>query len=536
MSNLSVTDGAAVRIHYDVVGKGRPLVMLHGGAAEASTWRDAGYVDALKDRFRLILVDQRGAGRSDKPHSVEAHALDRYVSDVVTILDELRVETFLAWGWSYGADVAVQLALRMPDRVEALVLTGNPLAPGGDEGDIWWEGILESMRESGMEPIRRLAEGREPIPAWRRQQILDTDADAFIALAVARSRDMPGYPDATLRAISTPTLLIVGEKEDSVQWLTRAERLMPAATAVALPGVDHEGAFLRSDLAVREFRRFLAQSLHALDDASRTRVAERLGAVRSADERLAHSLDMAVSTTASIPETAIDREPIQAVEAAIAAMRAPLPTELQELSDAARSSSRSAGGRDARPRSTEPASKAIENAYAFTGDASGAAAALFTTGRLMFVGDVCDFAVERMKTYAKLTKALNTLLPQVVAWELREQGLACHCVCPMCGIGACGCIWASLHNIDVAWGGPGFAGPDDRGIPLRSPPRPGSEMAKVGAQQWDRIVSVDGETVRWPGELQQALRRHSLGEEVRLRLERDGESREVVVRHVSTLP
>jgi S1-C subfamily serine protease len=106
----------------------------------------------------------------------------------------------------------------------------------------------------------------------------------------------------------------------------------------------------------------------------------------------------------------------------------------------------------------------------------------------------------------------------------------------MCGLGACGCIWASLHNIDLAWGGPGLAEPDERGIPLRSPPRPGSQLAAAGVQQWDRVVAVDDHTVRAPAELQTALRRHAIGEEVRLRIDRDGESREIVVRHASDLP
>jgi len=167
-------------------------------------------------------------------------------------------------------------------------------------------------------------------------------------------------------------------------------------------------------------------------------------------------------------------------------------------------------------------------------DASGAAASLFTTGRLMFEGAACDLAVDRMKTYAQVTKALNALLPQVVGWELREEELACHCICPMCGLGACGCIWASLHSIDL--GGAGLAEPDERGIPLRSPPRPGSQLAAAGVQQWDRVVAVDDQAVRAPAELQTALRRHAIGKEVRLRIDRDGESREIVVRHASDLP
>jgi S1-C subfamily serine protease len=86
----------------------------------------------------------------------------------------------------------------------------------------------------------------------------------------------------------------------------------------------------------------------------------------------------------------------------------------------------------------------------------------------------------------------------------------------------------------VAWGGAGLAEPDERGILLRSPPRPENQLAAARAQQWDR--AVDDQAVRTPGELQAALRRHAIGEDVRLQIEHEGESREVVVRHASDLP
>jgi hypothetical protein len=274
------------------------------------------------------------------------------------------------------------------------------------------------------------------------------------------------------------------------------------------------------------------------DEAASRRVTERLAALREADGRLARALDATTAGVSSIPETAIDREPAEAIAAAIAALREPLPAALDALAAAEDLSTQQELDRvgDGPAPSSAKASDAVQAAYGAVGEAAGAAASVFTTGRLMFEGAACDLAVDRMKTYALVTKALNALLPQVVGWELREEGLACHCICPMCGLGACGCIWASLHNIDVAWGGPGLADPDERGIPLRSPPRPGSQLAAAGVHQWDRVVSVDDQAVRSPAELQTALRRHAIGEEVRLRIEHDGESRDVVVRHASDLP
>jgi hypothetical protein len=274
------------------------------------------------------------------------------------------------------------------------------------------------------------------------------------------------------------------------------------------------------------------------DEAASRRVTEQLAALREADRRLARALDATTAGVSSLPETAIDMEPAEEIAAAIAALREPLPATLDALAATEDVSTRQGPDRvgDGPAPSSAKASDAIQAAYRAVGEAAGAAVSVFTTGRLMFEGAACDLAVDRMKTYAQVTKALNALLPQVVGWELREEGLACHCVCPMCGLGVCGCIWASLHNIDLAWGGAGLAEPDERGIPLRSPPRPGSQLAAEGVQQWDRVVAVDDQAVRAPAELQTALRRHAIGEEVRLRIDRDGESREIVVRHASDLP
>lgn len=256
------------------------------------------------------------------------------------------------------------------------------------------------------------------------------------------------------------------------------------------------------------------------------RVAERLATLRKADARLLHALEGAVHALSIVPNGAIDKETGDALRIATATLRQPVAAELSALAGE---------GIEVRvPAQQTPASASqrLHAVYVDVASAHGAAVALFPTGRLMFVGAACDLALERIETYRSVTNALNTILPQVVAWELREEELMCHCVCPTCGLGACGCIWASLHNIDQAVGGAGVP-PDDRGIPLRSPPRPGSQLALAGLQQWDRIMSVDGERVRTVPDLQQALRRHAIGDDIRLGVIRNRGREELVVKHVS---
>ncbi|MGA5207823.1 alpha/beta fold hydrolase [Streptomyces variegatus] len=85
---MQVTGGDGVEIALETVGSGLPLVLLHGFFGDRTTWR-SGYVDALADSHRLVLIDGRGHGGSDAPHDVDSYRIDRQVEDVTAVLDEL---------------------------------------------------------------------------------------------------------------------------------------------------------------------------------------------------------------------------------------------------------------------------------------------------------------------------------------------------------------------------------------------------------------------------------------------------------------
>ena len=82
-----VTNGD-VRIHYHLDGNadGPPLVLQHGYSMSLLDWYDPGYVDALGGTYRLILIDARGHGASDKPHVPDAYRAARMASDVVAVV------------------------------------------------------------------------------------------------------------------------------------------------------------------------------------------------------------------------------------------------------------------------------------------------------------------------------------------------------------------------------------------------------------------------------------------------------------------
>src|SRR6185437_2631584 len=95
-----------VRISYEVVGRGRPLILLHGWSGDRSLWTVAGYVEDLSRDHLLLAVDLRGHGASDKPHEPAAYRTGAVTSDILAVADAEGLDRFAIWGQSYGGDIA----------------------------------------------------------------------------------------------------------------------------------------------------------------------------------------------------------------------------------------------------------------------------------------------------------------------------------------------------------------------------------------------------------------------------------------------
>lgn len=160
---------------------------------------------------------------------------------------------------------------------------------------------------------------------------------------------------------------------------------------------------------------------------------------------------------------------------------------------------------------------------------------LYTTARVLCEPEVCDLATRHLAHHIEGLRVLARMLPGAVARELNADGLFCRCICPSCGIGACLCVRSSIAMVADAWGWPGL--PIGDGVELRSPPRPGSQLAAADIHEGDLIVSVDGTQVRSNEELQAALRKHQIGEMAQLWIKSStGEHRAVAISHVSDWP
>lgn len=107
---------------------GPTVLCVHGFASSCrDNWVNTGWVrDLTRSGFRVLGVDQRGHGASDKPHEPEAYGMDALTADLVAVLDTYLLESVLYAGYSLGARVGWQLAVNAPEHVERAVLGGIP--------------------------------------------------------------------------------------------------------------------------------------------------------------------------------------------------------------------------------------------------------------------------------------------------------------------------------------------------------------------------------------------------------------------------
>ena len=147
-----------------------------------------------------------------------------------------------------------------------------------------------------------------------------------------------------------------------------------------------------------------------------------------------------------------------------------------------------------------------------------------------------EIAPEHLKAHAGAALSTARLLPGVVAWQLAQDGRSGACTCPMCSIGACGCVaWGTETLID-AWRDAAPTKSEPPGFVLL-PPKRASELARAGVQGGELLLAVDGQQVRGRQEVQDALRKRTLGDEVRFLIQRGSESpRELIVRHAGDYP
>jgi pimeloyl-ACP methyl ester carboxylesterase len=260
-------------LYYEIAGDGEPIILIHAGIANSQMW-DAQW-QALAEHYQVVRYDMRGYGRSEDSRESSTHR-----QDLVDLMAELGIEKAHLIGCSLGGEIALDMALKQPERVASLILYSA--TPGGFEmqgappqavfdmiaalqvGDM--VGAARAQNEMSVIGVNRTPGS---VDATVREQIFQ-----MTRLAFERGNTMPTAGDALtppaverLGEVNAPTLLIVGGADHSE--LHRAAEQMASGiphaqkqvvvveNAAHLPNMEHPERFNEVVLD------FLAAQCHA---------------------------------------------------------------------------------------------------------------------------------------------------------------------------------------------------------------------------------------------------------------------------------
>ncbi|RMF77653.1 MAG: alpha/beta fold hydrolase [Chloroflexi bacterium] len=252
-----------IKTFYEVEGDGPPLVLIHGFTGNHEDWREFGFVDALKEAYRVILIDMRGHGDSEKPLHPDDYLLETLVGDVTAVLDDLKIKTAHIWGYAIGGYVAYGFVRYAPKRLRSVIVGGmHPYMGEEDEShlddDVWLDGVIELLME-GIEAYVEAYNEDIPLSPDEMERMLILDPEALIALRRAIIARWP-YLDDVPPAMPVPCLVYVGQHDDwSAEGAQYAVEQMPDGRFVELPDLDHYGAQIRSDMIIPHIIEFLAE-------------------------------------------------------------------------------------------------------------------------------------------------------------------------------------------------------------------------------------------------------------------------------------
>ena len=235
-------------------GTGPALILLHGGGQTRQEWHNLGYVHQLSPAYRVITIDIRGNGESDKPEDPAFYTADRHIHDVLAVADACAADHFALWGFSYGGNIGRYLAAQL-DRVRAFVMMGIPfgLAASGDfrthieQMHARWEPIVQAHRQGTFDPAS-LSEAEHA--RYQRNNMPVTLAWLSAML------DWPAIEPQDLRC---PTLWLVGsDNAPTMASVQTYHDVLPSSTVQAqvVPGLDHRQELTEIDTVLPIMRAF----------------------------------------------------------------------------------------------------------------------------------------------------------------------------------------------------------------------------------------------------------------------------------------
>jgi pimeloyl-ACP methyl ester carboxylesterase len=227
-----VTAPDGVRIAYDIAGEGAPIFLVHGfGASRVQNWRAPGWYETLTGAgYRVIALDCRGHGESDKPHDSAFYGESRMASDIALVMEATGYASAFVMGYSMGGSLTIRLMNDQPQRARAAVIGGvgaNYFARSNE----WRMAIANGLVA---EDVSKLS----PTQRMFREFASQPGKDVRALAACMRSPRTP-LSREELAAIKTSSLVVCGETDNVSGPPEPLASAFGNAQAVMVPKRDH---------------------------------------------------------------------------------------------------------------------------------------------------------------------------------------------------------------------------------------------------------------------------------------------------------
>jgi pimeloyl-ACP methyl ester carboxylesterase len=212
-----------IKIWYAVFGHGQPVILLHGGLANSNYWGNQ--VPALAKHYQVIVMDSRGHGRSTR--NDQLYGYDLMASDVIALMDYLKIQKAAIVGWSDGAILGLDIAIHHPERLTKLFAFAANSDPSG-VADISKSDVFNAY-------IARAEKEYEHLSAT------PTQYKAFLDQIGKMWATQPNFTEAQLRGITTPTWIVDADHDEAIKRENTEymAKMIPNSGLLLQPEVSH---------------------------------------------------------------------------------------------------------------------------------------------------------------------------------------------------------------------------------------------------------------------------------------------------------
>ncbi|MEM2086757.1 MAG: alpha/beta hydrolase [Archaeoglobaceae archaeon] len=259
---MPFAENEGLKIYYEFSeGKSPALVFVHGWTANMNYWKEQRAY--FEGKNAILLIDNRGHGKSDKPKDYEYYRLEKFVSDLDAVIDSLKLSDFVLVGHSFGTMISMKYCSEHPDKVKALVLVG-----GGTRIKTFHKFFYPISRffskinyKSSVKLVINLSFAKEAVELkeWALKQVLE-NTPRYSAMNCYKTLTKIDLREVA-KKIEKPTLIIVGEKDAllPVEKSKELQKLIRNSKVVVIPKAGHCVQLEKPGIVNKEIEEFCAK-------------------------------------------------------------------------------------------------------------------------------------------------------------------------------------------------------------------------------------------------------------------------------------